>query len=93
MNTCLLCGRWAWKWFGLLPCTSLTFNSRFAINQELGKPITDEVTRDEMASLTRLNAPSQVIRDLTGLEFAKNLNQSKHSLAPDCQSRSIGWSD
>ena len=48
-------------------------NLRAAIAAELGKAPNAPITPDEMATLTVLEARDQGIRDLTGLEFATNL--------------------
>ena len=48
-------------------------NLRAAIAAELGKVPNAPITPDEMATLTVLEARDQGIRDLTGLEFATNL--------------------
>ncbi len=50
-------------------------NLRAAIVEALGKKDADSVpiTLEEMATLTTLRASSKEIKDLTGLEFAKNL--------------------
>ena len=46
-----------------------------AIASELGKASKALITADEMATLTRLDAPNSGIRDLTGLEFATSLTR------------------
>ena len=48
-------------------------NLRAAIAEVLDKPQGARITRDEMARLTRLDANRRDIRDLTGLEHARNL--------------------
>ena len=48
---------------------------RAAIAGALGKSGETPITVDEMASLTRLDAPNSGIRDLTGLEFATSLTR------------------
>ena len=48
-------------------------NLRAVITDSLGKSRNASITRAEMASLTRLGAPSKGIRSLTGLEHATNL--------------------
>ena len=50
-------------------------NLRTAIAEALNKPQGARITRDEMARLTRLDANNKKIRDLTGLEHAKNLER------------------
>ena len=50
-------------------------NLRAAIAAELGKTPNAPITPDEMATLTVLQASEQGIRDLTGLEFATNLEE------------------
>ena len=50
-------------------------NLRAVIEDNLGKTSGVPITRAEMASLTRLDAPGKNIRDLTGLEFAINLTR------------------
>ena len=50
-------------------------NLRAAIETALGKASGAPITRAEMASLTRLEAPDSDISDLTGLEFATNLSR------------------
>ena len=52
-------------------------NLRAAIEAELGKASGATITADEMATLTHLEASNANISDLTGLEFATNL-QSLH---------------
>ena len=46
-----------------------------AIANALGKESNARITADEMATLTRLDAPNSGIRDLTGLEFATSLTR------------------
>ena len=46
-----------------------------AIASALGKESNALITADEMATLTRLDAPNSGIRDLTGLEFATSLTR------------------
>ena len=46
-----------------------------AIASALGKASNALITADEMATLTRLDAPNSGIRDLTGLEFATSLTR------------------
>ncbi len=48
-------------------------NLRAVIADSLGKASGAPITRDEMATLTRLDAPNKGIRSLTGLEHANNL--------------------
>ena len=48
-------------------------NLRAAIENALGKPAGAPITVDQMAALTRLEAPNANISDLTGLEHATNL--------------------
>ena len=48
-------------------------NLRAAIENALGKPVGAPITVDQMAALTRLEAPNANISDLTGLEHATNL--------------------
>ena len=48
-------------------------NLRAVIADSLGKASGAPITRAEMASLNRLEAPNKNIRDLTGLAFATNL--------------------
>ncbi len=50
-------------------------NLRRAIENSLGKARGAEITRAEMATFTRLVAESLEISDLTGLEFATNLQE------------------
>ncbi|MXZ09698.1 MAG: hypothetical protein F4Y79_09660, partial [Gemmatimonadetes bacterium] len=50
-------------------------NLRVAIETALHKASGAPITREEMASLTRLDAPGKNIRDLTGLEFATGLTR------------------
>ncbi len=51
----------------------LDANLRAVIADSLGKASGAPITRAEMASLNRLEAPNKNIRDLTGLEFATGL--------------------
>ena len=46
-----------------------------AIASELDKASKALITANEMATLTRLDAPNSGIRDLTGLEFATSLTR------------------
>ena len=48
-------------------------NLRAVIEKDLGKASGEPITEEEMATLTRLNAPNKNIRDLTGLESASGL--------------------
>ena len=48
-------------------------NLRAVIENSLGKASSAMITRADMSTLTRLDAPNANIRDLTGLEFANNL--------------------
>ena len=48
-------------------------NLRAVIAESLGKASGEAITSDEMSALTRLYAPNKGISDLTGLEFATNL--------------------
>ena len=48
-------------------------NARAAIEMFLGKSSGAPITKDEMTTLTRLEAPNSHISDLTGLEFATRL--------------------
>ena len=48
-------------------------NLRAVVADSLGKVSGDEITAEEMATLTRLEAPNSDVRDLTGLEHATNL--------------------
>ena len=48
-------------------------NLRAVIEDSLGKVSGEPITREEMATLTRLDAPNKNIRDLTGLESAIGL--------------------
>ena len=48
-------------------------NLRAVIADSLGKERDEAITREEMASLTRLEAQGANISDLTGMEFATNL--------------------
>ena len=48
-------------------------NLRAVIADSLDKASGETITRAEMATLTRLDAPNKSIRDLTGLEHATNL--------------------
>ena len=50
-------------------------NLRAVIENSLGKARNASITRAEMATLTRLEAPNSNISDLTGLEFATNLTR------------------
>ena len=50
-------------------------NLRAAIAEALGKVPQAPITRADMARLTRLQAHNKDISDLTGLEFATNLNE------------------
>ncbi len=50
-------------------------NLRAAIAETLGKEPNSQITRADMAKLTRLEAHNRDIRDLTGLEFATNLGE------------------
>ena len=50
-------------------------NLRAVIEDSLGKARGAPITRAEMASLTRLDAPDSDISNLTGLEFATNLTR------------------
>ena len=50
-------------------------NLRAAIADALGKAPNEPITPDEMATLIVLGASEQGIRDLTGLEFATNLEE------------------
>ena len=50
-------------------------NLRAAITETLGKPQGARITRDEMATLTRLEAHDADIRNLAGLEFATRLEE------------------
>ncbi|MDE2998488.1 MAG: leucine-rich repeat domain-containing protein [Gemmatimonadota bacterium] len=50
-------------------------NLRAVIADSLGKPPDAPITREEMATLTRIWAQDSDISDLTGLEFAANLTQ------------------
>ena len=54
--------------------TILDANLRAAIAETLGKAPQAPITRADMAKLTRLEAHNRDIRDLTGLEFATNLD-------------------
>ena len=60
-------------------------NLRSAIAEALGKAPNARITADEMARLTRLEARDMEIRDLTGLETAKNLEDLRllHNLISD----------
>ena len=49
-------------------------NLRAALEAELGKTGSDTITAVEMATVERLNLNNKEISDLTGLEFAINLN-------------------
>lgn len=48
-------------------------NLRVAINTALGRNALDALDRRELSQLTRLTANNKSIRNLTGLEWAKNL--------------------
>ncbi len=48
---------------------------RAAIEVKLGKAAGASITADDMATLTELESPNANISDLTGLEFAINLNE------------------
>ena len=48
---------------------------RTAIHQTLGKPQNAQLSREDMQRLTNLHADRKGIRDLTGLEFATNLER------------------
>ncbi len=48
-------------------------NLETAIRDALGKPAGEEITVDELANLTTLNAPLSGITDLSGLEYCTNL--------------------
>ena len=50
-------------------------NLRAVIADSLGKASGAPITRAEMASLTRIDAPNKGIRNLTGLEHATNLQR------------------
>lgn len=50
-------------------------NLRTAISETLGKQPNSQITRADMRRLTRLDAHNRDITDLTGLEFATNLNE------------------
>ena len=50
-------------------------NLRAVIADSLGKARNASITRAEMATLTRLDAPNKGIRSLTGLEHATNLQR------------------
>ena len=50
-------------------------NLRAVIAETLGKEPNSQITRADMAKLTRLQAHNRDIRDLTGLEFATNLDE------------------
>ena len=50
-------------------------NLRDAIAEALGKSPNAPITVEEMAKLTRLDVRNRDIRDLTGLQFAKNLSR------------------
>ena len=50
-------------------------NLRAAISEALGKAPGTRITRDEIATLTHLEAHNADIRDLTGLEFAAKLEE------------------
>ena len=53
--------------------TILDANLRAVIADSLGKAHNEPITQAEMETLTYLEAPNKHIRDLTGLEFATNL--------------------
>ena len=78
-------GNWS-GFFGFEPETEYTVlppriiadpNLHAAIAEALGKENidTDPITREEMATLTQLRASNRDIKDLTGLEFAINLEE------------------
>ena len=50
-------------------------NLRAVITDSLGKARNASITRAEMATLTRIDAPNKGIRNLTGLEHATNLQR------------------
>lgn len=50
-------------------------NLRAAIAETLGKPVRSQITRSDMAGLTRLIAHDRGISDLRGLEFATRLTE------------------
>lgn len=50
-------------------------NLRAAIEEVLGKTPGDVITTEDMATLTELNAEGMGIRNITGLEFATNLEE------------------
>ena len=50
-------------------------NLRAAIAESLGKNPNAPITAEEMERLSRLDVPNRGIRDLTGLQFATNLNR------------------
>ena len=50
-------------------------NLRAVITDSLGKASGASITRAEMATLTRIDAPNKGIRNLTGLEHATNLQR------------------
>ena len=50
-------------------------NLRFAINRNLNKDIDDPITKKELESLTSLYLRGFAIKDLTGLEYATNLEE------------------
>ncbi len=50
-------------------------NFRAAIEEVLGKTPGDVITTEDMATLTELNAEAMGIRNITGLEFATNLEE------------------
>ena len=50
-------------------------NLRAAIAEALGKSINASITAEEMKRFTMLNVSERGIRDLTGLQFATNLNR------------------
>ena len=55
-------------------------NLRAVITDSLGKSRNASITRAEMATLTRIDAPRKGIRNLTGLEHATNLTRLSLSL-------------
>ena len=57
------------------PVTIPDANLRAVIEDSLGKASGAPITRAEMATLTRLDAPNSGILDLTGLEHAANLTR------------------
>ena len=60
--------------FGGTPVSIPDANLRAVLEGSLRKANGETITRDDVASLTRLDAPNANIRDLTGLEFATNLD-------------------